>query len=648
MLNRRLAFLTASGIGIVALAAATALTVPAAAQDNTATATLLSTPIDLNATAVATDTNSAVNSPVPTDITADTETAQATSQPIQPTQPSTASAVYVVQRGDDLFRISLKFGLSIDALSQANGIVNPNVIYVGQKLILPGISPDNPLLGSASPATPAATTSVGATTVPATPTTELPLVANSGVPATYTVQRGDTLYNIAVKYNTTVALLAQLNHLFNPNLIYVGQVLELPTSGTASGTTAAGPASTEASVPPESTSESAVGQTPTPEIVVSPTMVPTTIPSPAATGSAVQGGASGSTSANPAAKTSFAAGVVADPGSDPAAVAKHVTALGATWIKQIVSWKTIETTQGSPDFTALDAAVNAYSSAHLHILLTLTNAPDWARASTVENGPPTDLSTFATFAGSVAARYQSKVSAYEIWNEPNLRRNWNGSALSAASYVEMLRLAFNAIKAANNKALVISAGLAPTGFYDGVNAIADRVFLKQEYLSGLASYADALGVHPSGWANPPDSTCCNASPGVTGWYNDRSFYFSDTLADYRQIMKDNNDTKKLLWITAFGWGSSDGVASADSVNSNAYGFVNLTTAAEQAQYLVRGYEIARALKFVGPAFTDNLNGCASAGDPASDQFYPCYYSLLDASDQPRPSYQALQASLKRH
>ncbi|MCC7448544.1 MAG: LysM peptidoglycan-binding domain-containing protein [Anaerolineae bacterium] len=51
------------------------------------------------------------------------------------TQP--VRRVYVVQRGDNLFRISLRFGVSMQALAAANGITNYNYVYVGQVLVIP-------------------------------------------------------------------------------------------------------------------------------------------------------------------------------------------------------------------------------------------------------------------------------------------------------------------------------------------------------------------------------------------------------------------------------------------------------------------------------------------------------------------------------
>jgi len=53
------------------------------------------------------------------------------------TEQATAATIHVVQRGENLFRISLKYNVTLQALMQANGISNPNLIYVGQVLRIP-------------------------------------------------------------------------------------------------------------------------------------------------------------------------------------------------------------------------------------------------------------------------------------------------------------------------------------------------------------------------------------------------------------------------------------------------------------------------------------------------------------------------------
>ena len=113
------------------------------------------------------------------------------------------AATYVVQPGDNLFRISLRFGVSLDALARANNIFNPNSIYVGQVLCIPG---------SYSPPPP-------------------PPPPPPGQCTWYTVRPGDSLGKIALVYGTTIYAIQQANHIPNPNLIYVGMVLCIPASG---------------------------------------------------------------------------------------------------------------------------------------------------------------------------------------------------------------------------------------------------------------------------------------------------------------------------------------------------------------------------------------------------------------------------------
>ena len=537
---------------------------------------------------------------------------------VQPTAASPsagAGGTYVVQAGDNLYRIALKFGLTVDILAKANGIVNTNLVYVGQTLTIPAgavvagptsaVATVVPLATVPTVATqPGATTDAGIINPNAPPTaTRAPVAppSSGGAGGTYTVQAGDNLYRISLKFNTNMLALMQLNNIANANLIYVGQVLTLPGGAQNPG-----------------------GSTPAP------------------------GGTAAPTPSNTASNVGFTFGVTVDlTGQDANALTASAKDLGMSWVKVPVSWRKMEIAKGNIDSTSLDPQIDALSSNGVKVLLTVSSAPDWARTSNAESGPPTDFKDYANFIGALAARYKGKVQAYEVWDEPNLRRNWNGRPLSAASYVEMLRLAFNAIKLADPAALVVSAGLSPTGYNDGVNAINDRAFLRQAYTAGLGSYSDAIGVDPEGWANPPDSTCCTASPGVSGWFNDRSFYFRDTLTDYRTIMAQNGDGGTFLWITDFGWGSSEGVVADPSTVDSNFGFVNFTSQAAQAQYIPRAYELARTLGYVGPMFLYNLNYCQTVTAPiGSSEFRGCYYSLLNIDGKPRPAYDALKAAPK--
>ncbi len=116
--------------------------------------------------------------------------------------PAADQTIYVVRAGDTLARISARYGVSITALVNANGIANPNHIFIGQRLIIPGVS--SPSSGSGSGASPAPVTG-----------------------SIYIVQPGDTLSRIAVRYKTTVAALLTANGLTNPDRIWIGQRLRI-------------------------------------------------------------------------------------------------------------------------------------------------------------------------------------------------------------------------------------------------------------------------------------------------------------------------------------------------------------------------------------------------------------------------------------
>lgn len=117
--------------------------------------------------------------------------------PPETVPPTTGGqTTHIVQPGETLFRIALQYGTTVDAIAQANNIVNPWFIYVGQELIIPAAGGGMPSPGPGG--------------------------------QTYVVQPGDTLYSIAVRYDTTVQALMVANNLSNPNLIYVGQTLKVP------------------------------------------------------------------------------------------------------------------------------------------------------------------------------------------------------------------------------------------------------------------------------------------------------------------------------------------------------------------------------------------------------------------------------------
>lgn len=125
---------------------------------------------------------------------------------------SGADCIYEVQATDrNLFRISLLFGIPYMDIAQRSNLVNPNLIHVGDKLVIPGCG----VSGYQPPPTSIPTFLPGTTPVP-------------GSGGTYVVQQGDTLFALSLAWGTTINQIAALNQIANVNLIYVGQTLYKP------------------------------------------------------------------------------------------------------------------------------------------------------------------------------------------------------------------------------------------------------------------------------------------------------------------------------------------------------------------------------------------------------------------------------------
>ena len=115
--------------------------------------------------------------------------------------PAAAGDELIVQRGDTLWDIALKRGTTVDALVALNGISDPSLIRIGQRIVLhPPSAPSSP--PPAAPAPPA--------------------------PIIHVVQPDETLWGIAVQYGTTVPALVEANQISNPSLIRIGQTLAIP------------------------------------------------------------------------------------------------------------------------------------------------------------------------------------------------------------------------------------------------------------------------------------------------------------------------------------------------------------------------------------------------------------------------------------
>ncbi len=312
----------------------------------------------------------------------------------------------------------------------------------------------------------------------------------------------------------------------------------------------------------------------------------------------------------------------------------HLNALGYKWIKLQIRWEHQEPSPGAIDWPTLDGVVSVANGAGKKLLFSVVTTPHWARARTEGHGPPDDPATYGNFVGAIAQRYCGKVQAIEVWNEQNLITEWNtGRGISAKEYLDLLKIAYNRIKAACPGMIVVSGAPTPTGLSDGVTAVDDVQYLRQMYSHGLKNYCDAVGVHPSGFDNPPDAEWRTWRDG-SGFNGHRSFFFSNTIKSYYDVMKQNGDGHKKLWATEFGWASIENIASAPNPG---YEYAATNTEALQADYLVKAMQIAKQSGYMGVMFIWNLDFSVEVGG----WWEGSKFSVLRPDGTPRPAYHAL-------
>jgi hypothetical protein len=313
--------------------------------------------------------------------------------------------------------------------------------------------------------------------------------------------------------------------------------------------------------------------------------------------------------------------------------------LGVGWVKVQVSWKLY---QPAPDqysderFGDLDQLVQIAQARHIAVLLSVSKAPEWSRPITELDGPPLDNDLYRQFMQTLAQRYQGQVAAYELWNEPNLQREWNGMPLDAAALVGLIRAGAEGVRAADPAALVISGAPAVTGINDGLIAIDDRQYFRAMLTADLASIVDGFGVHPYGWANPPEATAAEPDAVAPTHNNHPSFFFHDTLHDYGALLAEFGISNQQLWVTEFGWGSFEGFGADPPPEAD---FMRYVSEWQQAVYVQQALALAHEWQWVGPMMLWNLNFAPWIGADFSESGY----SLLRPDGSPRPVYWALAA-----
>ena len=221
-----------------------------------------------------------------------------------------------------------------------------------------------------------------------------------------------------------------------------------------------------------------------------------------------------------------------------------VREMGSPWIVEFFPWAYYHVSEDNFNWTHPDLIIGHAEAQGLKVIARLGMTPHWARPSDTplnyldEAGYP----HFAAYATAFAERYAGRVTAVIIGNEPNLSFEWGYRVTTPDDYVELLRLVYPAVKAADPDMLVLGGALAPTmepeGSPWGRN---DLEYLELMYRAGAGDYFDGLAVHTYGFTFPPD---LDPAPDLL------NFRRVELL---REIMLQYGDGHKQMYITEMGW-----------------------------------------------------------------------------------------------
>jgi hypothetical protein len=195
------------------------------------------------------------------------------------------------------------------------------------------------------------------------------------------------------------------------------------------------------------------------------------------------------------------------------------------------AWPDMESRRGQWDFSYIDRYMNLAEQHHTEILFALGLTPRWASSRPDEKSvyqpgwaaPPADIQDWRDYVKTIATHCKGRIHTYEIWNEPNYKVFWSGSA---DELITLTKEAATIIKGIDPQATIVSP--AATNNASGVPWV-------NEFLSkGGGQYVDVIGYHFYVNAQPPEKMVAS-------------------IQQVKQAMADNRVSGKSLWNTETGW-----------------------------------------------------------------------------------------------
>ncbi len=313
---------------------------------------------------------------------------------------------------------------------------------------------------------------------------------------------------------------------------------------------------------------------------------------------------------------------------------------GPAWIRQQVPWADHMNRDGSIAWGELDKVVDTAAANKIKVFLSIAKAPSWATDNGGDGLPNrANFARFGQFVGAIATRYRGKVQAIEVWNEQNYAVENGGRVAPASYYVDLLGVAYDAIKAVDPNMIVVAGAPTPTSTNKIDVAVDDLVYFQQMFaIPKFWDKSDVVGAHFAGTLNPPDAlpdpnraihSICDT------WNGNTEFYFRRAEGLHDAMLRAGRGDRQ-VWITEFGWATNN--------NTPGYEYGKCTNQQQQAQYLKRAIELGRYnyAPWVGAMFVWNMNFAVTWGQANNPLHEQASFGILNPDWSPRPAFSAIQ------
>ena len=287
--------------------------------------------------------------------------------------------------------------------------------------------------------------------------------------------------------------------------------------------------------------------------------------------------------------------------------------LGARYLRCAFSWNGIEKQQGRYQWRFWDDLVAAAERRGIGLIPYVAYTPEWAARDRRDfyKQPPRDSRLYANFLRVLAARYRGRIRSWEIWNEPDNKDYWTGSA---AEFADLVTLAARGIRDADPSAVLVLGGMAngPSAFFHSliIDHHIDRV-------------VDVVALHAY-----PES-----------WLNERAeAIFDDWLPAIRKILPASID----LWLNEMGYADYRLRPDAASIYGTNVFYRYEHTPAYQAAMLFKIHVMTLAERAVSLSGWYRIDDFPHSDTRIGTDLVNHHLGVVDILGRPKPAFRAMR------